>query len=41
MLDVSSFLQSMLCPMLCIMAGSIAIRLDGSNSRTNRPIPEA
>jgi hypothetical protein len=41
MLDVSCFLQSMLTPMLCIVAGSIVVRFDGSNSRTLRPIPRA
>ena len=41
LLDVSSFLQSWLVPMLCIVAGTISVRLDASNSRTFRPIPEA
>lgn len=41
MLDVSSFLQSWLVPMLCIVAGTISIRLDASNSRAVRPISAA
>jgi hypothetical protein len=40
MLDVSSLVQSW-CPMLCIVAAGIVFRLDGSNSRTLRPIPGA
>lgn len=40
LLDVSSFLHAV-CPMLCIVAGAISVRFDGSNGRTVRPIPAA
>jgi hypothetical protein len=40
MFDVSSFLHT-LCPMLCIVACGMTVRVDGSNGRTFQPILEA
>lgn len=41
MLDVSSFVPSWCNAMLSIVFAAIALRVDGSNSRTLRPIPGA